>query len=312
MCAVVPLIAICPRCTARFVADEAAGAGSSAGQAARPLCETCRRDAAEERLRTNRASFHACALASVLFAAWALHAGVQPRPGERVSWNHLLGTSVACGALAACFFFCRVRPQLKLVAAAREADGERGESPDARRIRQLCEAGLPIDWQEEHRALRRRSERLTANLVDLGQRDADALRKERRFNRLLDQLDEVEDHLRLAGDLASPSETDRAMLDKLAGRRSYLMAELDRPPSAWPGIVDRSVSLLAGGLVWLYERLMVAVLSMAATLALRQGRFGIAAGITAVLLVQSLPGDAVWHAVRLCRNRLTRSAGCRD
>ena len=307
-----PLVATCHRCTARFVADEAAGAGSSAGEAARPLCEACHRDVAEERLRNDRASFNACVGATVLFAAWALKAGVQPRPGDRVSWNHLLGTSVACGALAAFFFFCRVRPQLKLVAAAREADGERGESPNTRRIRQLHEAGLPLDWNEEHRALRRQSERLTKNLVDLGHLDTEVLRQERRRNRLLDQIDEVDEQLRLARVAVEPSETGRAALDKLTGRRTYLAAELARPHITWSGIVDRLLSLLAGGLVWLYERWMATVLSMAALVAFRQGRFGIAAGIMAVLLVKSVPVDMLMNALSRHRNRPTHSAGSHD
>ncbi len=287
-------IATCQRCTARFVADEAAGDGSPARKAVRPLCESCRHAAAEERLRTSRTSFYACVSATILFAAQALNDVMHPRPLASVSWKGFLGMAIPCGVLAVFYYFFRVRPQMKLVAAALEADGDRRESPDVRRARRLREAGHAIDWNHERRVLRKQSERLNENLVDCGYLSYDELRQERRQNRLLNRIDEVDEQLRRTSDLIEKSDADRAAQDELERRRSCLMAELARPPSVWPRIVDGSVSLLVG----FFELLMVFVFSMAALAAFRQGRLAAAALILVVLLAKCLPVAAWWQAWR--------------
>jgi hypothetical protein len=292
----VPIIATCQRCTACFVNDEATGEGSLAKPAESSHCERCRRETVEERLRNNQTSFLACVGATMYLAASGLKAGMHPRPGAGGSWEGFLGMAIACGVLGAFYYLFRVRPQKKLVAADLRPDEVRRESPDIRRRRMLREAGHAIDWIHEQRVLRRQSERLTENLVDLGELSYGELRQERRHNRLHDRIDEVDERLRLARESVETSAADQAALDKLERRRSCLMAELARPPSVWPRIIDGSVSLFVG----FWELFFVGIYAMVAFAAFRAGKFGIAALIVAVLLVKCLPVDAWWLAWR-CR-----------
>ena len=242
-----PSIETCSRCSAPFVTDECAHARKEL----LPRCEACSREELDKTLARNREWLYRTGGVSIAFLAWSAVARARiVRRNDAVPWEALLGVGIASGFMAAFFYFRRVRPRLRQQLANLAIDRERGSSSDRWRLRRLEELGHAGDLLKEQKAQRVRRESLTARAVAEGRESALVLREERRRNRLLDQIDEVNEEIRVVKGEARTDAASPALLAGLERRLALLTWAMEHPP-VWPRVVGSLMTQVFCALVLL-------------------------------------------------------------
>jgi hypothetical protein len=236
-----PPVVTCSCCSAPFIPDEGSGAPAPAQKAARPRCETCTREALEKALSSNREwRFGTTTVALGCLVCAGAYWWRQKRPAD-LEWACFLAVAVV-SALMACFYhFRRVRPQQKQHLANETLDRVRRAGPDLWRLRRLEKLGHSPDWDREQRVLRRRRESAIARSVDLECESPAVLREEKRRNRLLDRIDEVNAQIQSVDreiETGGAFPTDREKLERLRARLAW---KLDHP-SIWPRLLRHLIS----------------------------------------------------------------------
>jgi hypothetical protein len=237
-----PPVATCSRCSAAFVPDDPAHGANRRRKAAWPWCESCRRAAIERALAKDWERANGTGIMALVFLMWAVasYEGLIRR-NDRLPWEALFAVGVAAGVLSGFFYLCRVRPRMRMHLTYLARDRATGESANVRRSRALRELGHPTAWTTERKALRRRRERALEKSVRAERESPAILREERRRNRLLDRLDDVDQRIR---SMAAAIETgnafpqDREPLERLQTR---LLWKLEHPP-VWPHVLGYLVS----------------------------------------------------------------------